>query len=435
MTEQGKQGRKAKLTKRAVDAAKPTAARLILWDTVLPGFGLRVEPSGAKVFVARYRAGGGRTGTLRQATIGRYGTVTADEARQKARKLLAKAAGGGDPVGEKRAARQAGVTVAEVCDWYMGEATTGRLLGRRGRPIKASTLESDRGRIEAHVKPLIGKRPVATLTLRDLEQMQADIAAGVTAVQRPAKNKRPRGAQPTGGGGVGGRTLAMVRAIFEHAIRGQLLTTNPARGARLVASNPRTERLSLVQLRALGEVMRNGGESPSAVAAVRLIAITGFRRNEALGLQRGWLMDEGAIGFPDTKTGAQVRPIGRAAVETIKAQLARSGSTEWVFPADRGCGHFVGLPKVLVRLCRAAGLKPITPHVLRHTFASLAAEIGFSELTIAGLLGHAAGSVTAGYVHLDRALVTAADRVADTIARALDGEEAATVVPLRGQAI
>ena len=105
------EGRRAKLTKRTVDAAKPAGARFIVWDAAMPGFGLRVEPSGAKVFIARYRAGGGRAGTLRQATVGRYGTITADEARQKARKLLAKAAGGGDPVGDKRAARQAGVTV------------------------------------------------------------------------------------------------------------------------------------------------------------------------------------------------------------------------------------------------------------------------------------------------------------------------------------
>ena len=71
--------------------------------------------------------------------------------------------------------------------------------------------------------------------------------------------------------------------------------------------------------------------------------------------------------------------------------MGRTGSPDWVFPADRGDGHFIGLPKVLARMCRAAGLKPITPHVLRHTFACVAAEIGFSELTIAGLLGHAAG--------------------------------------------
>src|SRR6185295_19103921 len=147
---------------------------VIFWDIDLPGFGVRLEPSGRKTFVARYRAGGGRTGKLRQATIGRYGTLTVDQARMKAKKLLGAAAGGGDPVGDQQRARQAGITVGQLVDWYLREAGTGRLLGKRGRPIKASTLDTDRMRIEAHVRPLLGTRAVHSLTVRDIEQMQAD---------------------------------------------------------------------------------------------------------------------------------------------------------------------------------------------------------------------------------------------------------------------
>jgi integrase len=87
-----------------------------------------------------------------------------------------------------------------------------------------------------------------------------------------------------------------------------------------------------------------------------------------------------------------------------------------------------------MRVCRLAGLTGVTPHVLRHSYASIAAELGYSELTIAGLLGHAAGSVTAGYVHLDQALVSAADRVAGVIGAALDGVPVAKVIPLREEA-
>jgi integrase len=423
-----------KLTKRTVDAAKPSGARFIIWDTELSGFGLRVEPSGTKVFVARYRAGGGRAGTLRQATIGRYGNITTDEARGKAKQLLGKAAGGGDPVGAAKAARQAGITVAEVCDWYMKEARAGRLLGRRGRPIAASTLASDEGRITIHVKPLIGRRPVASLTPRDMEQMQADIAAARSIPAPDADAKRKRGGLARGGGGVGGRTLAMMNAVFGHAIRHQLITNNPARGARKVATTRRTDRLSLDELRALGGAMRTEA-SRTGAAAVRLIAMTGLRREEALSLTPGALLREGGLDLPRTKTGPQRRPAGRGALDTIAAEMERHGSPAWVFPADHGDGHFIGLPKVLARLCKAAGVRTITPHVLRHTFASIAAEIGYSELIVAGLLGHAAGSVTSGYVHLDRSLVAAADRVADVIAGALDGREAATVTPIRQGAL
>lgn len=96
-------------------------------------------------------------------------------------------------------------------------------------------------------------------------------------------------------------------------------------------------------------------------------------------------------------------------------------NSPFVFPADWGDGHFVGVVRVLDRICARAKLDAVTPHVLRHTFASVAGDLGFSELTIAGLLGHSARGVTQRYVHLDTALVVAADRVAGEIARLLDG--------------
>ncbi len=97
----------------------------------------------------------------------------------------------------------------------------------------------------------------------------------------------------------------------------------------------------------------------------------------------------------------------------------------YVFAADWGDGHFIGVVRVLDRVCAKAKLKNVTPHVLRHTFASVAGDLGFSELTIAGLLGHAARGVTQGYVHMDAALVVAADRVSAEIAEMLDGAAAA----------
>jgi integrase len=422
--------RRAKLTKRTVDAIRPGADRVITWDTELPGFGVRVETSGRKTFIARYRAGGGRTGTLRQATIGRYGTLTVVEARAKARRLLAAAASGGDPVGDQRRARQIGVTVGEVVDWYLHETESGRLLGKRGRPIKASTLGGDRIRIEAHVRPLLGSRAVQSLTVRDIEQMQADIATGKTARKIADNEKRPHGSLPSGGSVTAGRTVAMLRAILEHAVRHRLIESNPAKGARKFADRRRTTRLTIDQVRQLGRGLRaaaEASENPTGVAVIRLLALSGLRRSEALGLKPDWLITNG-IAFPDTKTGAQMRPLGRAAMELLRARA--NGAREWLFPGDRGVAHFVGLPKVLKRVCKLAGLNGITPHVLRHSYASIAGELGFSELTIAGLLGHTAGSVTAGYVHLDQALVSAADRVAGVIANALDDKPDAEVTPL-----
>jgi integrase len=126
------------------------------------------------------------------------------------------------------------------------------------------------------------------------------------------------------------------------------------------------------------------------------------------------------VRFPDTESGAQVRVLGEAAFLCIEVAAGREGSP-FVFPADWGDGHFIGVVRVLERVRAKAKLKGVTPHVLRHTFASVAGDLGFSELTIAGLLGHSARGVTQGYVHLDMALIVAADHVSAQITALMDG--------------
>jgi integrase len=104
------------------------------------------------------------------------------------------------------------------------------------------------------------------------------------------------------------------------------------------------------------------------------------------------------------------------------SQGQRSNSS-YVFPADWGDGHFIGVVWALDRVCVRAGLENVTPHTLSHTFASIAASLGFSELTISGLLGHGPRGVTQRYVHLDVALVIGADQISTEVARLLDGGE------------
>ena len=115
-----------------------------------------------------------------------------------------------------------------------------------------------------------------------------------------------------------------------------------------------------------------------------------------------------------------MRVIGQAACDLIERQVVRKGSP-YLFPADWGEGHFIGVVRVLDRVCARAELDGITPHVLRHTFASVAGDLGFSELTIAALLGHAARGVTQRYVHIDEALRVGADRISGEIACLLEG--------------
>jgi len=277
----------------------------------------------------------------------------------------------------------------------------------------------DRSRIESHIKPLLGRRQIGSLKLGDIEDAQADIAASKTSKARVGS----RGGATTGGEGVAARTMSTLHTIFEHGVRLGQIEANPAKGVRKLASQPREQRLSRAEIERLGKTLRasaQDGEHPTGLSAIRFLLLTGFRRMEALGLKRAWLdEDEGAIRFPDTKSGAQTRVIGRAAIELLFDRPETK--SPFFFPADWGDGHFVGLVRVLDRVCAIARLDDVTPHTLRHTFASVAGDLGFSELTIAALLGHAARGVTQRYVHIDEALKFAADRVAAEISDLLDG--------------
>jgi integrase len=218
--------------------------------------------------------------------------------------------------------------------------------------------------------------------------------------------------------------MSTLHSILEHAVRLGEIEKNPARGVRRLASTPRMRWLSQAELRRLGVALREAEadlEHPKGLAVIRLLLLTGFRRIEALGLERGWLLEEeNAVHFATTKTGAQRRVIGQAAVDLLLSQ-PDTGS-KFFFPADWGESHFVGVVRVLDRVCHRADIEKVTPHVLRHTFASVAGGLGYSELTIAALLGHASRGITQRYVHIDEPLRAAATAVAQQISLWLDGD-------------
>ena len=405
----------AKLTKRSVEAlSRPATGQTFLWDGELRGFGVRIGSSGQKTFVLQYRT---VTGKSRRLKLGRFGVLTVEQARDVARINLGRVAAGEDPADDARDERLS-LTVAELCDWYLTEARSGRILGRRNRPIKESTLTSDASRIESHVKPLLGGRAAAGLRIADIEAMQADIAAGKSAKPRGTG----RGGTATGGPGVASRTVATLQSILGHAARHDLIAEHPSKGVRRLAGTRRTRRLSVAEIKKLGAAMQyaeRNGENPIALATVSFLALTGFRLNEGQQLQRAWLESDGSfVAFPDTKGGAQVRAIGPSAAALVAAQPRLVGSP-FVFPAMFGDGPTTAAKACLARLCAMVSIEGVTPHTLRHTFGSVAGDLGFSELTIAALLGHATQSVTQGYVHIDEALKLAVKRVCEEVASLL----------------
>ncbi|AKM09074.1 integrase [Croceicoccus naphthovorans] len=407
-----------KISKTLVEGLKRSKDRVkgsnqIVWDSELRGFGVSLGSQGTKSFVVQYRTPEGRT---RRKVIGRFGLMTAEEARRYAKAFLGDVAKGTDPLAE--AESQSNYTINEICDWYLERAAAGKIIGRSRRPIKSSTLAMDRSRIEAHIRPLLGDRVIERLRLGDIEAAQAEIAAGATAKPR----KGSRGGVTTGGEGVASRSMSTLHAILEHAVRLGEIEKNPARGIRRLASSPKMRWLSQAEIRSLGTALREAEaefEHPKGIAVIRLSLLTGFRRLEALSLERSWLLEEEhAIHFATTKTGAQRRVIGESAQKLLLDQP--NDGSKYFFPADWGDGHFIGVVRVLDRICARAELENVTPHVLRHTFASVAGGLGYSELTIAALLGHASRGITQRYIHIDEPLRAAATAVSGHIAELLN---------------
>lgn len=394
----------------------------ILWDSELRGFGVRMLPSGLQTFVLNYRNAANKE---RRINLGRFGVMTVEQARDQARIKLGAIAAGEDPAEPDENPHQQ-ATVSALCDWYLTEAEAGRILGRRNRPIKKSTLAMDKSRIETHIKPLLGDRLAHTLKVADIEGMQSDIVDGKTAKPRG----EGRGGVTTGGPGVASRAVGTLQSILSHAARLDKLESHPSRGARKLAANKKKRRLSVAEIKKLGAAMRHAernGESPVALAIVRFLALTGFRISEGQGLQRPWLYaDAGYVAFPDTKGDAQIRAIGPSAAKLAASQPVR-GKGLYIFPSDITDGHFTAAKGCLFRLCASVGIEGVTPHTLRHTFGSVAGDLGFSELTISALLGHAAQTVTQGYVHIDEALKLAVTRTCEEIAKLLDEEDKAAL--------
>jgi integrase len=212
---------------------------------------------------------------------------------------------------------------------------------------------------------------------------------------------------------------------------------NPAHGVERFADKERTRRLSDDEYAVLGDALRRAEASGlwlPAVAAARFLALTGWRSGEAVGLRSSEVdVARRTATLADTKTGRSIRPLPHAACDVLRG-LPRAAA-DHVFPASRGGAETIlHFKKFWPRIAKLAGLPAdVTPHVLRHSFTSLAADLGYSEPTIAALVGHKGRSITSRYVHsADAVLLAAADAVADRTAELLgEGRTGGEVLPLR----
>jgi integrase len=414
---------------REVRALPP---RAMIWDTGVIGFAARRQRGEAVTYFVKYRVASGRQ---RWHTIGRHGSPwTPESARAEARRILGEVVKGTDPAAEKRAGRKA-ATVAELCDSYLADAEAGRVLTRSKAPKKASTLAVDKGRIERHIKPLLGALAVAAITRDDVERFLHDVAEGRTAGKTKTVKKRGL-ARVTGGRTAATRAVGLLGAIFTYTVRRSMRPDNPVHGVERFADRQRNRRLSDDEYAVLGSALRKAeatGIWPPAVAAARFLAVTGWRTGEVLGLRRFEVdLARRTALLVDTKTGRSIRPLSRAAYDVL--MRLPPGPADLVFPASRGgAGTILNFKKFWPRIAKLAGLTAdVTPHVLRHSFTSLAADLGYGEPTIAALVGHKGRSITSRYVHsADAVLLAAADTVANRTAELMsEPKPTAEVVPL-----
>jgi integrase len=401
-----------KLTQRFVSSILPGELRRDIWDSDLSGFGLRVEKSGSMSFVIRYRAnGGGRTAPRRFMTIGRYGTLTVEEARRQAKIILGSAAKGDDPAGIL-AARRREMTVAALIEVY-GEEGSQHLKDRTRRYVLA--------RLSHHVIPLLGHKRLTDVRVQDVERFIQAVSDGKTASDRKVGHRRRIVVR--GGPGAAAKVVRDLSAVFSFAVRREIVSANPCAPARKPPNGQRHRFLETEEIQRFGTALSEleaEGANAKGIAVCRLLALTGCRRDEIAGLK--W--DEvdtirGRLVLDESKTGRSIRPLSASALKLL-ATLPKQEKSPFVFPADTGDGHYQGLKGLWPKLMKRAKLEDVTPHTLRHTVGSLAASAGEGLPMVGALLGHSNHRSSSIYAHLQEdPSRRAADRIGAKVANAL----------------
>jgi integrase len=449
-----------RISKRSVDALKCALEqdRTFLWDGALEGFGAVAFPSGKKVFVAQFR----QNGRSRRISIGKYGTLTPDEARDKAKKVLGAAVDGLDPIQARRDTR-AVRTFRELSEEFLRVHVSAKR--------KPATHEQYKRLLTKYVYPAIGCRRLSDIKPVDISRLHADLADRPTTANR---------------------CLAVISAIWNWAARRHEVRreNNPAVGIERNPEKGKERFLSSQELARLGDALRCAeteglswitDESkptskhipkgprlrrldPHAIAAIRLLVLTGARLREILHAKWAYVdWEQGVINLPDSKTGKKPIYLSNAALtvlETIprlvdnpyiipgwkrqksgdqtkpqpcpRADLKRpwgavaraAGFIEQVSASDangetlrRGDGKLVERPTVRI-------------HDLRHSYASIGVRSSFGLPIIGKLLGHSQPTTTARYSHLDAdPLRRVANAIGDQIAASLGGKTA-KVIPL-----
>lgn len=382
-----------KLTKRSIEQLSVKEKDYIVFDCELPGFGVRVMPSGRRFFLVQYR----RNGRSRRVMLGMFGPVTAEIARKEATRLLGNVRGAdGDPAADRDRERQS-ITVVELGARFMKEHVAVR--------CKPTTQSEYKRSVELFINPFFGKQRARTVTPADVAELHG------------SQSHIPYQANRTLGVLSKMMSLAEIWGIRERH-------TNPCEDIRRYPEHKRERFLSARELKRLGEAMtaleKDGELTAHAVAAFRLLLLTGCRSSEIQKLKWEYVyLEEHELRLPDSKTGAKTVHLGKAAVAILE-KLKRVKNNPYVIIGHAEEQHINDMQKPWRRIRRAAGLEDVRIHDLRHTFASGGLLVGEGLPMIGKLLGHSQVQTTARYAHLAAdPIKQAATRISERLAEAL----------------
>ena len=424
----------SKLSKTEVDNLQPKIAEYFTWCEEPKGFGVKVFPSGVKSFVFQYRTQEGKT---RRFTIGKKSdTLTVEQARKKAKELFFDVLSGKDPMGHKKNRREA-ITVEDLLTRYVASPTF---------EAKATTTKAtDKGRIERHLIPLMGSNHADLVTADAIRKVQTAIAEGKTAGRFKTVSRGL--AKVTGGQGTADKSVLILRAAYTWAISEGILADNPAATVKVAQPGQRETIMGgsddYAQLFRTLSKMENEHRIRSTVAdAIRLIALTGARRGEVVGLLWQYVdLKSGLITLPPKahKTGSRTgkpRIIALPAeAQVIIARQAKGEPTDYVFMPTKGEGT-LNIAKPWMDVRKEAGLPAnLGLHGLRHSLASHLAMAGASAVELMEAMGHKQISTTQRYIHFaERSRSTLAERGASMAMAGMNeanGKQKAEVLPMK----
>ena len=380
-----------RISKKTVDALHPADVDRYLWDEDLTGFGLKVTPTGRKGFLVQYRIGG-RAGRTRRITIGTYGNLTPDEAREEAKKLLRDIGAGIDPASNRQRRKQE-LSFGAVLDRFLAEHVETKLRSR--------TNEEYRRLVRLYVPKSLKSRLISEIDRADIARLHHSLA------DKPYQ---------------GNRTVALLSKLFNWAEKHGLRPAgeNPCRHIDKYKEARRERFLAPQELARIGHALSELDQGLFAVAAVRLLLFTGARLSEILTLRWDWIdFQRGVIRLPDSKTGPKTLYLNAPALSVLSV-LPRIEGNPFVICGDKKGAHLVNLQKPWRAIRTSAALSDVRLHDLRHTFASVGASGGASLPMIGALLGHSQPQTTDRYAHLAAdPLRAASDAIAGRIAAAM----------------